>query len=280
MMKWVWLAMLATAAEAGTFTYRMPVGPHEERNVCEAVPVRLGPPGAALRGYHLRLSAGSHHFDLYDATGVATLAGVHDGLACLTDVVAPPGIVLGLLPDLRYRLPRGVWIPWHRPGTVLVNFHAVNPTDRPVTAIARVALRFGHPRPGDAVARFWHITADDMAAFSVAPGTTGLQTGTGRFPPLRLLNAVGHFHNRGLALNATLDGVPWYRAEDWEHPPFVQFWPPLSVADRAFTLTCAYDNGVTRPVRTCDGTPCPLTIGGSVEQAMCDLSGYALGGDS
>jgi len=47
-------------------------------------------------------------------------------------------------------------------------------------------------------------------------------------------------------------------------------------AGTAITLACDFDNGVTRPLRTCDGAPCDLVSGNGIDDAMCGVSGYVL----
>lgn len=268
----------AEPAIAARFTFELAVPAHTERQVCQYVEIPLGRPGDAIAGFDVRLEgAESHHFHLFDATGIPPLTReMQDGSISACVAGEAPALVSADSRRVRVRLPRGVRLPWHAPQALVVNFHARNGLATEARARARVRLRLRRARPRDRIAWRWALSqlAIDIPPFSTAT----IRASATLAEALAFVTLSGHMHNRGLSLTAARDGRPWYVEEDWRHPSLRRFSPLLVVgAGTRIDLECVYDNGVTRPVRVCaDGTPCPLVAGGSVEGAMCVLSGYVV----
>jgi hypothetical protein len=270
-----WLLAVGTL-QAATVHFAVDVPARTEVEVCQYMEVEVGRPGDTLAGFRARLDGDSHHFHLYDATGVPprTTALVPGNVAeCVTgDVVA---LVSADSPRVGVRFPPGVRLPWHGRQALVANYHVENRSDRPRRMRARVRLNLKRPRPGDRLARRWGLYLEGI---HVPPGTSGVFDMVSVLDaPLEIFTLTGHMHSRGVMLRGTRDGEPWYELANWRHPRLARFVPPrLLPAGTKLGLSCEYDNGVRRPVRTCDGVPCDLVSGTGVDDAMCVLAGYVL----
>jgi hypothetical protein len=270
------VSALTGSAHALRLRYPLAIPARGERHVCEALRVPGAPAGYAVTSWKVRIRGVSHHLQLFDVSGYAVHPGQREGgyASCLVDGgTLPPVAVEALAPRAQLRLPRGVLLPWRDPQPILVDFHAVNPTARPTHAVATITLRFRRVRPGDRVAMRWAVWAEN---FAIPPFTQAVVEHTTPMPRMRLLTIGGHMHVRATELTAALDGAPLYTQRDWAHPRTRVFTQPLDVGGRALHLACAYDNGVTQPVRRCDGVPCPLVAGSRADDAMCVVSGFAV----
>jgi hypothetical protein len=272
------IVLSARAAGAAPLRFELELPPHGEREVCQYLQVERGRPGMTLAGFRLRLEGHSHHFQLIDATGLVPLAtGMRDGSvsACAAGPEYP-ALVWANGRRLDVRLPPGTRLPWHRPQALVLSFHAVNPSDRPVRARARVRLQLRRPRSRDRPVTVWSLNVSDI--FLPPETRARVATETVLERPLTVLTLTGHMHRAGVRLAAEVDGRPWYAQDDWRHPSLRRFSPPLVLpAGTRIRLGCDYDNGVARPVRSCaDGGPCPLELGSGVDDAMCVLAGYVV----
>jgi hypothetical protein len=270
-------SLLAIAPlHAATVTFTIDVPPRTETEVCQYLEVELGRPGDTLAGFRARLDGDSHHFHLYDATDVPprTKELVVGSVAecVLGDVVA---LVSADGPRVSVRFPRGVRLPWHGRQALVANYHVENRSDRHRRMRARVRLKLAPARPGDRLARRWGVYLDGIR---VPPNTSAVfERSTVLEAPLEVFTLTGHMHSRGVMLRGTRDGEPWYELPNGRHPRLARFIPPLLVpAGTTIGLSCEYDNGVRRAVRTCDGVPCDLISGTGVEDAMCVMAGYVL----
>ncbi len=281
MRRFVWFVVLLAPSVATAVTIRVPtvvVPPNSEREVCQYFETNVGRPGDMLAGWNVRVRGQSHHFNLYDASGVVPFTREQrDGLpsACVPD----PGmarLVATVGPTASLRLPDDVRLPWSTSQPLVMNMHVVNPTSRPVTVRTRVKLRLRRAAAGTHIATRWAVRTKDIV---VAPFTTAVVGNTSTLDaPLRLLTFGGHMHDRGVVLRAYRDDVLVYEQRDWRHPREVRYpTPEILPAGTRLRVECVYDNGVDRPVFRCDdGTPCPLVYGGRAVDAMCNLQGYAV----
>jgi hypothetical protein len=275
------VVLLALPVSAAAVTIRMPpvvVPPRSEREVCQYFETRVGRPGEMLAGYHVRIRGQSHHFNLFDASGIVPYTREQrDGgpSACVADL-GMPMLVVAVGPGASLRLPDDVRLPWSPSQPLLMNMHVVNPTARPVTVRARVKLRLRRAPAGTRVAKRWGYVTRPI---TVEPFTTGTVGGSWTvLAPLELLTFSGHMHERGVALRAYRDDVLMYEQRDWQHPTEVLYRiPEILPAGTRLRVECDYDNGVDRPVFRCDdGTPCPLRYGERAVDAMCNLQGYGV----
>ncbi|HEV7733336.1 MAG TPA: hypothetical protein VGR62_14285, partial [Candidatus Binatia bacterium] len=277
MTRLVWFAvLLALPRLAPAVTLRMPpvvVPPHSERQVCQYIETRVGRPDQMLAGYRVRVRGHSHHFNLFDASGVIPATREQrDGppSACVPDG-GMPRLVATIGPVASLRLPDDIRLPWQIPQPLVMDLHVVNPTSRPRTVRTRVHLRLRRAPVGVRIATRWGVRTDDIA---VQPFTTAT-VGTSWIAPaaIGLLTFGGHMHAQGIVLRAYRDDVLVYEQRDWRHPVEVNYRSPeLLPAGTTLRVECLYDNGVERPVFRCDdGTPCPLVWGERAVDAMCNL---------
>jgi hypothetical protein len=271
------LLAVASAAPAARLTFSVDVPARTEIEVCQYTVVEVGRPGDSLAGFRVRVDGDSHHFHLFDATGVPprTQEIVTGGVSgCIDGDV--PALVAADSPRLAVRFPRNVRLPWNVRQALVMNYHVENRSDRPRRMRARVRLALKRPRPSDRLARRWGL---QVPVIHVPPFSVGLHgTSTVLAEPLEFFTLTGHMHARGVFLTATRDGEPWYELFDWRHPPMLRYYPPTPLpAGTTIGVRCSYDNGIRKPLRTCaDGTPCDLVAGSGVEDAMCTIAGYVL----
>jgi hypothetical protein len=282
MVRVLWLvALLALPASAATVTIRMPpvvIPPRTEREVCQYIDTAVGRPGDLLAGYQVRVRGQSHHFNLFDASGVVPYTREQrDGppSACVPDL-GMPRLVATIGPVASLRLPEGIRLPWSTPQALLMDMHAVNPTSRPITVRTRVKLRLRRGEPGTRIATRWGVQTKEI---EVAPFTT-VTVGSSRtlLAPIELLTFGGHMHDRGVVLRAYRDDVLIYEQRDWRHPKELRYpTPEILPAGTRLRVECVYDNGVAVPVFRCDdGAPGPLVYGERAVDAMCNLQGYGV----
>ena len=273
------LTCTATPSPARVIRYKLTVPAASEREVCEYLEVRGARADETLAGWTLHVHAStreatSHHAFLFDATGHPPLAlGPHEGTVSACSTAPLPLLIAAYAPHVRLALPPGIRLPWHPLQALVLDLHVVNGGRRRARFTLRVALRLTRAAPGDRLAQTWGFLGAQIA---IPPFTQGPAVVTATFPALALLTLNGHMHSRGLELVVTRDGAPWYRELDWQHPSVMRFDPPLDVTGQTVTVTCLYDNGVTRPVRQCAGVPCTLVFGLLADDAMCGIAGYAI----
>lgn len=282
MRRLVWLlVVLALPGSAAAATIRVPpvvVPPRSEREVCQYFETRVGRVGDMLAGYDVRVRGQSHHFNLFDASGIVPYTREQrDGgpSACVADL-GMPRLVVAVGPRSSLRLPDDVRLPWSPSQPLLMNMHVVNPTSRPITIRARVKLRLRKAPAGTRIASRWGRVTKPIA---VEPFTTATVGGTWTLlAPLGVLTFSGHMHERGVALRAYRDDVLIYEQRDWRHPKeVVHRTPEVFPAGTRLRIECDYDNGVDHPVFRCDdGTPCTLRYGERAVDAMCNLQGYGI----
>jgi hypothetical protein len=254
------------------------VPPHSEREVCQYFETDVGRAGDMLAGYHVRVRGQSHHFNLFDASGVVPhTREQRDGTpsACVPDA-GMPRLVATIGPVATLRLPDGIRLPWRTPQPLVMDMHVVNPTSRPITVRSRVKLRLRRAAPGARLVTRWGFAAKDIV---VAPFTTATVGESWTLTePLALLTFGGHMHERGMVLRAYRDDVLMYEQRDWRHPKELLYRAPeVLPAGTRLRVECDYDNGVDEPVFRCDdGTPCPLVRGERAVDAMCNLQGFGV----
>jgi hypothetical protein len=119
----------------------------------------------------------------------------------------------------------------------------------------------------------WSITNQkiEVAPFGVSTVAAAWRLET----PLTVVFVNTHTHSRALELIAERDGQEWLHSTAWDHPTTVLYPQPITLpAGTVVRVACTWDNGVTRPVRLCDGQPCALHDGQSAEDAMCIVGGF------
>jgi hypothetical protein len=273
------LLLLASArgSDAARLVFEVDVPARTEVEVCQYSVVEVGRPGDTLAGFRVKVEGDSHHFHLFDATGVAprTQEMMPGGISGCVDGDVP-ALVAADSPRVSVRFPRGVRLPWNVRQALVMNYHVENRSDRPRRMRATVRLALKRPRSNDRLARRWGL---QVPVIHVPPYSIGLsETSTVLAEPLDFFTITGHMHSRGVFLTATRDGEPWYELFDWRHPPLVRYFPPRRVpAGTTIGVACSYDNGIRKPLRLCEGdVPCDLVAGSGIEDAMCTIAGYVL----
>lgn len=232
----------------------------KERQVCKSVNIPADAPFDIVR-FEAKLSGISHHFNLYKVIDDTALdppgpdeAVVHDCSPAAEQLRGDAAYIFGsATPERVMETPPGV--AFHlRPGQRLIlEYHAINYTPDPFDASLTIDLVGA--RPGDVIEHHADIVWFANWNFLLPPGVETSDTASCQVPyDLEIFGLMSHFHELGehFTIEAVQDGQSTlvYEDDDWAHPAYQEFDPPLSMdAGDRLRWTCTWNND-REPLRT------------------------------
>lgn len=225
----------------------------QERQVCKSVNI---PAGAALDvvRFESNMRGISHHFNLYkviDGTALnpasAGEAVVHDCEPAAEQLRGDAAYIFGsATPERVMQTPPGVafhLLPGQR---LILEYHAINYTTEPIEASLTIDL-VGAP-PEMAIEHHAEIIWFANWGFALPPGQETSDTASCSVPyDVEIFGLMSHFHELGehFTIEAVRDGEAElvYEDDDWAHPKYEGFSPPLSLAEGdRLRWTCTWNN--------------------------------------
>lgn len=232
--------------------------------------------------FETRMRPNSHHLVLYDFQA-GTPGAVIPAKDVVRDIRNPDGsmnflnmvpmayhvFVSGAMsPNGGYAFPPGVALRFPANAALDFNVHYVNAGSAPLTGEAFANLYTTDASQVQQVASTLFLSNFDI---SLPPMQRTVQTKTFTFSaPTRVLALSSHMHKRGERFQIRVkggarDGQIVYDNDDWDHPVFVSFEPPLAFqAGEGLTSIITYNNDTARTI----------TFGLTSEDEMGIIFGY------
>ena len=257
------------------------VQPHFERELFVYRSLGNAAPIYVTR-FESRMRPNSHHLVLYDfAPG--TPAGVIPPKDIVRDIRNPDGSMnlLNMLPmayhvfvsgamspNAGYTFPKGVALRLPANAALDFNVHYVNAGDTPLVGEAYANLYTTDASQVQQVASTLFLNNQDL---NLPPMQRTTQTKSFTFTTqTRVLALSSHMHKRGERFVIKIKGGPRdgevvYDNDDWDHPVFVSFEPPLTLEPgQGLTSVITYNNDTNRTI----------TFGLTSEDEMGIIFGY------
>ena len=232
--------------------------------------------------FETRMRPNSHHLVLYDFEP-GTPAAFMPRLDVVRDIRNPDGSmnILNMLPmayhvfvsgamspNGGYTFPPGVALRFPANAALDFNVHYVNAGSTPLTGEAFANLYTVDASQVQQVASTLFLSNFDLR---LPPMQRTTQTKTFTFSaPTRILALSSHMHKRGERFQIQVkggsrDGQVVYDNDDWDHPVFVSFEPPLTLnPGEGLTSIITYNNDTTHTI----------TFGLTSEDEMGIIFGY------
>jgi hypothetical protein len=257
------------------------VQPHFERELFVYRSLGNAQPIYVTR-FETRMRTNSHHLVLYDFEP-GTPAAFIPPKDVVRDIRNPDGTmnILNMLPmafhvfvsgamspNGGYTFPAGVALRFPANAALDFNVHYVNSGSTPLTGEAFANLYTVDASQVQQVASTLFLSNFDL---NLPPMQRTTQTKTFTFPaPTRILALSSHMHKRGERFQIRVkggarDGEVVYDNDDWDHPVFVSFEPPLTFnPGEGLTSVITYNNDTNRTI----------TFGLTSEDEMGIIFGY------
>jgi hypothetical protein len=215
------------------------VDPGGEIWKCQDFANPFGGKYADIKAYHSVMSAGSHHFTLFNTSGASDGPLVdcpEGGLMAGTYTYGAQGR------DLTYLLPPGVGVAM--PGDVgfTMNAHYINAGTNPVQGNVAVTMAVADP---GTVTQHAGAMQTVLLSIAVPPGGQPVTVGSSctLMQDMNVMVVVSHMHHQASHFIATTGGMTLLETDQWSDPPAAGFWPALALKSGAdFTWSCIYTN--------------------------------------
>ena len=226
---------------------------------------------ALVGGYHARMLAGSHHFNMFFAEPTnPSVTGKPRGELTDCDSGWKSYLAGSQWRELDEVMPEGIAIRIPAGSIIVLEAHYVNTTDGAVPARVEVELDLVDPaKLTDELGVYFNMLSD----VRVEPGERVKLSG--RCPTdadVKLAVLTSHMHHYGERFEINLisaDGVssPLYTNDDYSHPSVLELWdaPIVLPAGSELEWSCLYSNQTDRAV----------IGGGSAEtEEMCMMAAF------
>lgn len=155
-------------------------------------------------------------------------------------------------PSARIEYPPGVAYPTGQGLVVLIEYHAINTTTRPVEAAARLNLEVA---AGD-IQNYAGMLFYYHPRILIKPRASATVTAHCEVPQdITLLYGLSHMHSRGVAQRSWLVGeggaldTPLFDTKEWVEPQLKFYDPPMQINEGRFIgFSCDYVNPETRTI--------------------------------
>jgi len=242
------------------------IPPHSEREFFVGTPLNNEEDLFLKRG-QIAMQTGSHHFLVYtfrDQTPADELPTPHEVrelrdeagnyvLETLRTQLFQLPVFGSQWPFFDYAFPPGVAMRLPKDTLLDLNSHYINRTSQSTTGEVYVNLHFADPAEVEHEARLFAL--NNLSLALPAGQVTTLEREFLFEERTHVLQLISHAHEKMVEFRVELvggerDGELTYIAYDWEHPPVLDFDPPLVIeSGQGFKLKTTYDNWTDADIR-------------------------------
>lgn len=224
-----------------------------ERQVCRTINIPAGEPLDIVR-FESRMRGISHHFNLYKVIDGSAFdpvsaeeSATHDCAPAAEQLRGDAAYIYGsATPDRVMQTPPGVAFHLAPGQRLILEYHAINYTLDPIEAWVEIDLISA--APGTEILHHAEIMWFANWGFALPPHKETSDTTRCSVPyAVEVFGLMSHFHELGTnfvveAIQAGETSVV-YEDDDWAHPKYQPFDPPLSLAaGDALRWTCTWNN--------------------------------------
>lgn len=229
------------------------VAPGKERQVCKTI--NLPADGAIdLVRIHAVMEGRSHHFNLYKVIDdkaltpvTAAEATVHDCFPADEQLSGDAAYLFGSAsPERTFDTPEGVAFHLEPGQRLILEQHVINYTTEPMQGGVHLSL---YDAGADAeILHHADIIWFANWGFVLPPGAETVSSRLCEVPyDVEIFGLMSHFHELGTDFQIdTVTGAgveEVYYDDDWAHPTYQEYWPPLSLAaGEGLQWTCTWFN--------------------------------------
>lgn len=230
------------------------VQPGSERQVCRTINLPVDEPIDVV-AFHATMEGVSHHFNLYKVIDDKAFepvseyeSSVHDCSPADEQLSGDAAYMFGsATPTRTMTTPPGVAFHLEPGQRLILEQHVINYTLEPIEG--GVLLELEGASPDDVVEHHADIIWFATWAFALLPGLEASKTDSCKVPyDVEVFGLMSHFHELGTLF--TVEHVPAggeavhvYEDDDWAHPEYREYQPPLSLAaGDALRWTCNWFN--------------------------------------